>query len=820
MSKISILEVHDVSVRYMTGDFKDIGLKEYAVRKLKGNYHINEFWADRHITFSLEKGDMLGIIGTNGAGKSTLLKAVSGIMEPTGGYVRREGNIAALLELASGFDGDLTVRENAYLRGAMLGYTRRFMDEKYDEIIDFAELRDFQDRPFKQLSSGMKSRLAFSIASLVAPDILILDEVLSVGDGAFRKKSEDKMREIIAGGATTILVSHSIEQVRNMCNKVLWLHKGEQVEFGDNVQEICDKYQQFLAGEMSLEEADKAHKEPRNKDQKPQEKTATRKDIGLKTSGKKSEADTPLQGTEAKKGTGVWPLTTRKQMGNLALTGIVLAELFIMFLMSFPRLDDLTWGSSIGIDRLSTWFEGYNGRYVGNIIVIILTRLPAGIRAIVELTVMCALLYYVYQLLPQKKAFLFSILALLGLPLPIWAQSVVWTAGFANYATSAAVLLYVMTIYYSVVIQGSPLSKSAHVIFLAVSFLGQLILENTTICIVILAFYFLTYGLFKKKKLYIPALTGLILSVCGALVLFSNSSYHSALTGDGGNYKSLALSPLVLWKKFQDEVIPHLVQNNHILNFALAIVLTALWIVWTAEKRNGEARWKGKTGIFCGTALIAFFFYDLVDSNWVRVLSQGQAIYAVVSLFYATYIIVTICVVVSEQENRFVLLLFAGTEVILVVPLVPAAPLNARCFFQNGILWAMLLGSLLQILIKRLWGEPGKGRAMRRKGTALTQIICVCYLAAMMLSQSQSWHIQTLRIKATEAGIRAGVETIVLPEVPWSSLYCYGANISNTNDYWLTNYKRYYEIPMETKLEFMDYNKWKESYYNDQGFRQ
>lgn len=246
MSKISILEVHDVSVRYMTGDFKDIGLKEYTVRKLKGNYHINEFWADRHITFSLEKGDMLGIIGTNGAGKSTLLKAISGIMEPTGGHVKREGNIAALLELASGFDGDLTVRENAYLRGAMLGYTRRFMDEKYDEIIDFAELRDFQDRPFKQLSSGMKSRLAFSIASLVAPDILILDEVLSVGDGAFRQKSEEKMREIIAGGATTILVSHSIEQVRELCNKVLWLHKGEQMEFGENTQDICDRYEAFL----------------------------------------------------------------------------------------------------------------------------------------------------------------------------------------------------------------------------------------------------------------------------------------------------------------------------------------------------------------------------------------------------------------------------------------------------------------------------------------------------------------------------------------------------------------------------------------------
>lgn len=230
----------------MTGDFKDIGLKEYVMRRIKRNYKVKEFWADRDISFTLEKGDMLGIIGTNGAGKSTLLKAISGIMEPTKGWVHRGGTIAALLELGSGFDGDLTVRENTYLRGAMLGYTRKFMDETYDQIIEFAELKEFEDRPFKQLSSGMKSRLAFSIASLVEPDILILDEVLSVGDGAFRKKSEAKMKEIINGGATTILVSHSLGQIRQMCSKILWLDKGQQVEFGSDVQGICDRYVEFL----------------------------------------------------------------------------------------------------------------------------------------------------------------------------------------------------------------------------------------------------------------------------------------------------------------------------------------------------------------------------------------------------------------------------------------------------------------------------------------------------------------------------------------------------------------------------------------------
>lgn len=243
---MAIIEAKGVSIRYITGDFKDIGLKEYVVRRIKGNYQVHEFWADKDVTFTLEKGDMLGIVGSNGAGKSTLLKAVSGIMVPTRGTMTIHGTVAALLELTAGFDGELTVRENTYLRGAMLGYTRKFMNEMYDDIIAFAELENFQDRPFKQLSSGMKSRLAFSIACLVKPDILILDEVLSVGDGAFRKKSGDKMKEILDSGVTGILVSHSVNQIREMCNKILWLDHGNQVVFSNSVETVCDAYEEFL----------------------------------------------------------------------------------------------------------------------------------------------------------------------------------------------------------------------------------------------------------------------------------------------------------------------------------------------------------------------------------------------------------------------------------------------------------------------------------------------------------------------------------------------------------------------------------------------
>lgn len=229
----------------MIGDFREIGLKEFVMRKLTGTYKSERFLAVNDVSFSLDKGDMLGIVGVNGAGKSTLLKVISGVLAPSSGTVIANGKVVALLELASGFDGDLTIRENIYLRGALLGYTRKFVDEKYDEILRFSELEGLEDRPFRNLSTGMMSRLAFSIACFVQPDILILDEVLAVGDGAFQEKSEKRMRGIINSGAVTILVSHSLGQIRELCTKVLWLDHGKQVAFGET-EPICDAYQQFL----------------------------------------------------------------------------------------------------------------------------------------------------------------------------------------------------------------------------------------------------------------------------------------------------------------------------------------------------------------------------------------------------------------------------------------------------------------------------------------------------------------------------------------------------------------------------------------------
>lgn len=241
-----MIEVKNVSVRYIMGDFKDIGLKEYLIRKAQGKLTVQEFWALRDVNFHVNRGELLGIVGSNGSGKSTMLKVLAGIMPPTKGSIAVKGTIAPLLELGAGFDGELTVKENVFLRGAMLGYSKAFITDQYEEIIDFAELKQFEDVAFKKLSSGMKSKLAFSLASMVSPDILVLDEVLSVGDIAFKKKSEQRMLDLINSGVTTILVSHSMAQIREMCTQVLWLEKGEMKGIG-NTKEICDAYEQYMS---------------------------------------------------------------------------------------------------------------------------------------------------------------------------------------------------------------------------------------------------------------------------------------------------------------------------------------------------------------------------------------------------------------------------------------------------------------------------------------------------------------------------------------------------------------------------------------------
>lgn len=230
-----------VGVRFRMAKDRAGTLKEFAVRLLSGKLKYQELEALRGVTFQIQKGDVLGIIGHNGAGKSTLLKVISGIMKPSSGSVSVQGSIVPMLELGSGFDFEMTGRENVFLNGAILGYTEPFLREQYGEIVDFSGLGAFMDAPLRTYSSGMVMRLAFSIASAVYPEILIVDEILAVGDADFQEKSRNRMMQMMGGGTTVLFVSHDLDQVRQMCSKVLWLEHGTMIAFG-KTKEICDRY--------------------------------------------------------------------------------------------------------------------------------------------------------------------------------------------------------------------------------------------------------------------------------------------------------------------------------------------------------------------------------------------------------------------------------------------------------------------------------------------------------------------------------------------------------------------------------------------------
>ena len=238
-----MIDVNDVSMLFNLSKERVDNIKEYLIRVAKRQLQFDEFWALKNVSFQIEKGDSLGVIGLNGSGKSTLLKVVSGILKPTSGTVITNGNVAPLIELGAGFDADLSARENIFLNGAILGYTHEYMEERFDDIIRFAELEQFVDVPVKNFSSGMTARLGFAIATMNVPDILIIDEVLAVGDFKFQEKSFARMKSIIDSGATVLFVSHSIQQVQQMCNKALWLEHGQVRMFGD-AQEVCAAYSQ------------------------------------------------------------------------------------------------------------------------------------------------------------------------------------------------------------------------------------------------------------------------------------------------------------------------------------------------------------------------------------------------------------------------------------------------------------------------------------------------------------------------------------------------------------------------------------------------
>ncbi|MGP1488211.1 MAG: ABC transporter ATP-binding protein [Peptoanaerobacter stomatis] len=240
-----MIEITNLTMEYRIQRENIKSIKEYIVNSLQGKVNYNYFKAVNDISFTIEKGEVCGIIGKNGAGKSTLLKIISGVIPPTSGSIKINGKIAPLLELGAGFDNDLTARENIYLNGAVLGYNKKFLDEKYDEIVEFSELKDFMDQQVRTFSTGMMMRLAFSIATLVEPEILIVDEILSVGDAHFSNKSINKMKNMMSGGTTVLMVSHSLKHIKELCNRVIWIEKGK-IKMDGNPLEVCEQYENEL----------------------------------------------------------------------------------------------------------------------------------------------------------------------------------------------------------------------------------------------------------------------------------------------------------------------------------------------------------------------------------------------------------------------------------------------------------------------------------------------------------------------------------------------------------------------------------------------
>lgn len=246
MSKPAIV-VKDMGMMFNLNNEKVDNLKEYLIKLVTRRLNFSEFWALKDINLTVEKGERVGILGYNGAGKSTLLKVIAGVLKPTEGTVEVEGLIAPMLELGAGFDMNYSGKENIYLYGATMGYSRKYINSKYNEIVDFSELEDFIDVPVKNYSSGMRARLGFAIASAVEPEVLILDEVLSVGDAKFKTKSENKILSMFDKGVTVLFVSHSVDQVLKICDKAIILDKGKIIARG-NAQDVCDQYNEMVKG--------------------------------------------------------------------------------------------------------------------------------------------------------------------------------------------------------------------------------------------------------------------------------------------------------------------------------------------------------------------------------------------------------------------------------------------------------------------------------------------------------------------------------------------------------------------------------------------
>ncbi len=491
------------------------------------------------------------------------------------------------------------------------------------------------------------------------------------------------------------------------------------------------------------------------------------------------------------------------------LIGAASILLFIMFLFEPMRLDDWAWGSKFGIERLNNKFAGYNGRYVGNIIVIVLLRLPNIIRALVETAFVLFFLKMVYDILEKNSmAFAFFAVSFACIPLRLSTQCITWTSGYANYFMAAVALVFIIKTVFDIVFSGEETKKYMYIIFPVIIFCSQLILETTTIYIFVflVAMTIITCKNKDKKNIIFLGICTLV-SIAGLMVMYSNSAYSAAVTDDDATYKRINILGFLsqigdYFDKFIDEMMPDFVSNYHLLILFILIALLVLWVM-----KGGML---SKVMCCVGAVLAAFFVYDMMDSRWESLYRDGQLgliIRFVLSFLMYLYLIISIAML-TDGKRRVKMLIIGVSQFILVAPLVVATPLGARCFFHNYIFWALILGQLVLCICERIKSGTAEKveNYIMKAATAFTLMTMVCNLGV----QIKTFEIYGIRQKIIDDCKAEHAKEIILPEVPWSSIYCFGANVSNENEYWLDNYKIYYEIPSDTKVQFMDYFKWQE----------
>lgn len=496
-------------------------------------------------------------------------------------------------------------------------------------------------------------------------------------------------------------------------------------------------------------------------------------------------------------------------LGIIFLTGY-----FLMFFMTPMRLDDLTWGSTVGIQRLQSWFDGYNGRYIGNIIVIILTRLPAAFRAIVQIAFVFYFFKTIYNILNKHLvAFFTTLILLLLMPLEIFSQSVSWVSGFANYFVSSVSILIVLRMELAIILDDKQYRKISLFFLYIICFGGQLILETSTVYICALTLSCLIIYSVRYRKVSITTVIAFILSVLGAITMFSNTAYWAAFQGDSSiTYKNITLSAnfLDLIQKcgstFVNTIVPKWTGNSSVLNIILAICLI---LINKYNKKNSSKLHICMQSI--GIIFFTFFLYDIVD---IQIFSWGKYVWAIISLAFWGYLSFTTFIAEIDPKTRLILAILCFSQPILIGPLLFVNPIGERCFFQTYIFSVLTTGYLIIHYMQRCATNKTISTIVH-KGSGYVVFFLLCLLIA---SQTQPWHIEKIRKEEIKNCIENGNKTLVLPNIPYSTQYCYGANISNNNEYWLTNYKNYWGIPENVQLSFVDYPYWKtlnKEHYND-----